>query len=110
MSLDMATTVGGDYIDWVAEVAVHGPFPIVAKIVEYHGIEQMLSGSVYPVTIDVLFCGGSRKGEVERGEKVIGGGVTGTLRGVRNPKKDSGLPLSPPAYPVGHELGITVNT
>lgn len=111
MSLDMGTAVGGEFTDLMAMHAANGnqPFLIITRAKAYHPSEQMKNGMVHPVTVDILFVTGPRAGECELDERLIGNGQTGSLRGVANPKRGSNLPASPPAHPVGKELGWRVD-
>lgn len=114
MTLQPGTAVGGDFLDWPTEIAKTADQKVlaIARIREFHPAEAAsgYAGTNYPVTVDWLFCSGPRAGEAELADKCLGGGITGALRGIKNPKKDSGLPLSPPVNRPGMELGFTMRT
>ena len=52
----------------------------VCRITEFQDAEQMQNGTVMPVVFDLLFVSGVDKGQVLKGERQIGKGITGTLR------------------------------
>ena len=75
MSLENASTGFTDF-----DELARGNTPVVARIRQIHPSETNGDYTSYPVTIDLLICGGERRGEVVRGYKVKKNGITSTLR------------------------------
>lgn len=75
MSLENASTGFTDF-----DELARGNTPVVARIRQIHPEERNGDYTSYPVTIDLLICGGPRAGEVVRGYKVKKNGITSTLR------------------------------
>lgn len=69
---------GGDFLDLKA--LAEARTLVVFKIRQFQADETMTNGIVNPVLVDVLICSGPQAGEVHPGERVIGRGITGTLR------------------------------
>lgn len=99
-----ATQVGGEFLD-LKELAKNGPVLAVFRIVEFQGEEAGDFGPIVPVIADVLICSGDQVGEVHLAEKFMGA-ATGTLRGVKNPKK--GEHATPPVNAVGEEIACRI--
>lgn len=104
MALQRAARIGGDFLD-LKELANAGPVLAVFRVREFLPAEPGDYGPNVPVIADVLVCSGPRAGEVHLGERFIGA-VTGTLRGVKNPKK--GEQPAPPETAVGDEIAARI--
>jgi hypothetical protein len=104
MSLKKAVRLGGSFLD-LKEAATDGPFLAVFRVVEFHEVEKAtgFDGYTLPVTADVVFCSGPRKGEVHLNERFIGA-ITAILRGVKNPHKEKGEKPQEPENLVGDEI------
>ena len=98
---------GGGFLD-LRELAADRPVLCIFRIREFCEPEPGDFGPKLPVIADVLICDGPRKGEVHLGENFIGA-ITAALRGVPNPNKDKGIPITPPENAVGDELVLRVD-
>lgn len=102
MALQKAIKTGGDFLDLKELCAESGGTVLaVFRIREFPAAEKGDFGPILPVIADVLVCSGPREGEVHAGERFIGA-ITGTLRGVKNPKRDEPIPA--PATAPGSEI------
>lgn len=104
MALQRATKTGGAFLD-LKELAADGPVLVVFRIREFQTPEKGDFGHLCPVVADVLVCSGPNTGQVHLGERFIGG-ITSTLRGVRNPKP--GEQPQPPSNTVGAEIATRI--
>lgn len=100
--LKRATNTGGDFLD-LKQLAAEAGGTVLAvfRLREFGAAEPGDFGPILPVTADVLICSGPRAGEVHMSERFIGA-ITGTLRGVKNPKK--GEPVPEPVNAAGDEI------
>lgn len=85
MALKRAAGGGGDFLNFL-ELAQARTL-VVFRVLELLPDEQMPSSVVQPVRVDVLICSGPEAGAVYTGEKVIGKGITSTLRRAYDPNE-----------------------
>jgi hypothetical protein len=80
----VAATAGGEFLNRDEMLALCDEQALmVFRPLEFLADEKMDKGVVKPVITDVYIVTGARAGEVRRSDKLIGNGITGTLRRTR---------------------------